>query len=101
MTLLNKFPTMGMSLRMGVLLTVSDNVSLYIPPITTIVPSAINNFVVISVLETGGLDKEVSAESLLILTSIIILPSPTILGVTSSLSAASLNSVDVPSDEVY
>ena len=75
----------------------SDSVLIFIPPITTISPSLTSSLVVISfVLIPGSSDPATAVgESLLTLISNNTFPSPIMLGVTVSASAASLNSVVV------
>ena len=72
-------------------------VSIFMPPITTISPSATNNLVVISlVLIPGSSAPAIStAASLFTLISNKTFPSPIILGVTVKDNAASLNAVVV------
>ena len=75
-----------------------------IPPITTISPSATNNFVTISILLIGGSSPPADLFGVSLFTLIVrrTLPSPIILGVTSNFNAASLNDVEVvPSDVVW
>ena len=66
------------------------------PPITTTVLSLINNFVFIDRVVMGGLRVEVFADFFSTVTVRMILPSPTMLGVTVSCIPASLNWTSVP-----
>ena len=98
---LNRFPITGTSPNPGVCCLLFDITFFLIPPITTISPSATNNFVIISILLMAGSPAlDLLGVSLLTLIAKSTLPSPMILGVTSIFKAASLNDVSVPEDEV-
>ena len=97
----SKFPITGTFPKPGTCSLAFDTSFDLIPPITTISPSAINSFVIISILEIGGSFSDTSASSLFTWISNKTFPSPIILGVTCNFSAASLNEVEVvPSDVV-
>ena len=91
---MNKFPTTGTLLKPGVAEPVLSALSILIPPITTISPSVINNFVSISLVLIAGssVPRVVSGESLLTKMSKSTFPSPIMLGVTVRDNATSLNS---------
>ena len=98
---LNKFPTTGTSPTPGVCCLLLVKAFFLIPPITTISPSAINNFVLISILLIAGSPGlDLLGVSLLTWISRRTFPSPIILGVTVIFNAASLKEVSAPSAEL-
>jgi hypothetical protein len=76
----------------------------FIPPITTISPSATSSLVTISILLIGGSSDSAALFGVSLFTLMLksTFPSPIMLGVTSNFNAASLNDVVVvPSDVVW
>ena len=98
---LNRFPRTGKFPTPGVCDLLLNTLFFFIPPITTISPSATKSFVEISILFMDG-SPAFALFTVLLLTIISnsTLPSPIMLGVTVSFNAASLNEVSAPSDPV-